>query len=80
MFLPCTPAHSYLSKDRPSPPPPTGDPSLPGGPRGWSGELRAPLPASPWERDFDSAMMRWWGLVLLRVSTLLSLCDCGCVY
>lgn len=77
MFLPFTPAHSYLSKDQLFP---TRGPQPSWWPQGLVRRAPTSLPASPWGRDFGSAMMWWWGLVLLRVSTLPSLCDCGRVY
>lgn len=67
LFLPFVPAHSYLSKDQPFP---IRGPYLSYGPSNWSRELLASLPMSPSERDFGGAMMRWRGLVLLRVSIL----------
>lgn len=77
MFLPFTPAHSYLSKDQLFP---TWGPQPSWWPQGLVRRAPTSLPASPWGRDFGSTMMWWWGPVLLRVSTLPSLCDCGRVY
>lgn len=69
------PAHSYLSKDQPF---------LIGGPQPvllpqWLSSYRLLCQAAPGRRALIR-LVRWWGLVLLRVSIFLALCDWGCCH
>lgn len=49
---------------------PAGALCLPCCPSDWSRDLPASLPMSPCERGFGRAVIKWWSLLLLRVSIL----------